>query len=333
MLHRAMALIAMLVTGGLLASGFVVVANVQAEKSSNDAPATVAVATLQGSRAFPAVKGRAFFLSATRDGRIVSRFGVQVLDLPIPAGTELDVVVDGTTLLKTMRVDLTRHAHLELKSDADVVPPDPTGKAIEIRLHAALSQLPAGTVLASGTFSAPPRPTGLNASLTGSESFTRASGTAVFASSTHDGQTEKRLGVHVEAVDAPAGTPLEVWVDGQKLGRAMTLETSHQASVELQSAHDTVPAIVGGSRLEVKLGDDRIIGKPTGTVVVSGVFGAPPPPPSTTSLQADMAGAPAFADAVGGAQYLKVTAHDESETRLTVFVRKINLPNGTALDV
>src|SRR5262245_10481011 len=89
MLHRAFVLIALLVMVGLATSGLVDVPNVRAEKTSNETPATVAVATLQGSRTFPATKGRAYFLSATRDGRIVSRFGVQVLDLVVPAGTEL----------------------------------------------------------------------------------------------------------------------------------------------------------------------------------------------------------------------------------------------------
>src|SRR5262249_44150385 len=162
------------------------------------------------------------------------------LDLTVPAGTELDVVVDGHTLVKTMRADLTRHAHLELRSETDVVPPDPTGKTIEIRLHAALSSLPAGTVVATGTFNAPPRPTALTATLAGSDSFTHATGLAAFAATTHDGQTDKRLGVHVESVEAPAGTPLEIWVDGVKLARGMTLELSHAASVDLQSAHDVV---------------------------------------------------------------------------------------------
>jgi hypothetical protein len=334
MLHRAIVLLALLATGGLVVGGVLAVPSVRAEKVSNSSPATVAVATLQGSQSFPAAKGRAFFLSATRDGQIVSRFGVQVLDLPVPAGTELDVVVGGQALDRTMTVDLTRHAHLELKSDSSAVPTDPTGKTIQVRLHAALSQLPAGTVLASGTFGTPPRPTGLSATLAGAAGFTRATGMAAFGSSTHDGQVEKRLGVHVESVDAPGGTPLEVWVDGQKLARGMTLEASHQASVELQSARgDTVPTIAGGAHVEVKLGDDRVAGKPKGTVVVAGTFGAPPPPPTTTSLQADLAGATGFADAVGTALYLKVIGPDGTDTRLTVFVRKVSLPNGTPLDV
>jgi hypothetical protein len=334
MLHRAFVLLALLATVGLAASGLIDVPAVRAEKVSNSAPATVAVATLQGSRAFPAAKGRAFYLSATRDGQIVSRFGVQALELPIPAGTVLDVVVGGQALATTMAVDLTRHAHLELKSDSSAVPPDPTGKAIEVRLHAALSQLPAGTVVATGTFGAPPRPTGLTATLAGSASFTRATGTAGFTSSNHDGQVEKRLGVHVETVDAPAGTPLEVWVDGLKLARGITLEASHQGSVELQSARgDAVPTISGSTRVEVKLGEARGDGKPKGTVVVAGTFAAPPPPPTTTSFQADLTGAAGFTDAVGTALYLKVTSQDSTETRLTVFVRKLNLPNGTPLDV
>ena len=228
------------------------VPQVQAEKSGGTTPPTVALAVLQGSHDFTAAHGRASFISASHDGRIVTRFGVQLLDLALPSGSVLDVVVDGHTLLKTMQVDLTRHAQLELRSDSDDVPPDPSGKTIEIRLHAAVSRLAAGTVVASGPFGTPRLPAGLTATLVGGTAFSAASGWAVFATVPHDQRTDKRLTVHVEGVEVAAGTPLEVWLDGTLLGRGITLEASHQGSVQLQSDHDTIPTITPGtSTIEV----------------------------------------------------------------------------------
>jgi hypothetical protein len=327
MLHRAILLVAILIAAGLAVAPLAL-----ADKAASTPP-TVALAVLQGSHDFATAKGRASFLSTSHDGRIVTRFGVQLLDVGAPAGAELDVVVDGHTLLRTMRVDLTRHAQLELRSDTDDVPPDPSQKTIEIRLHAALSSLPAGTVVASGPFATPRLPTGLTATLAGSTTFSGASGYAVFATVAHDQQTDKRLTVHVEGVDVAAGTPLEVWLDGTLLGRGMTLEASHQASVQLQSDHDTIPNITSSSTVEVRLAADRGAGKPKETVVVAGAFGAAPTPPTTVSLGANMAGATSFPAAIGKASYLKVTDSNGTQTRLTVYLQKMSAPVGTTLDV
>src|SRR5262249_13760266 len=123
------------------------------------------------------------------------------------------------------------------------------------------------------------------------------------------------------------------WIDGKQLGRVITLEQSHQGSVQFQSDHDTIPTITGSSIVEIKLGTDLGAGKAVGTVVVYGAFAALPPPPTTLSLGADLTGAAGFTQALGKGAYTKVTDSSGSRSRLTVYVQKTGLRSGATLDV
>ncbi len=97
-------------------------------------------------------------------------------------------------------------------------------------------------------------------SLKGSAQFPNAKGTAKYK----DRGGEQEFQVEVENVKKLAGKKLSVFVDGNKVG-TMRINQFGAGRLELNSDRgDNVPAISGGSKVQVKTG--------AGVLVVSGSF-------------------------------------------------------------
>ena len=174
----------------------------------------------------------------------------------------------------------------------------------------------------------------------------------------------RKLEVEVEHVNLPAGTALDVFVDGQKVG-TITLGPLQAGELELETEHgQTLPLINSRTRV--------VVAGASGNTVVAGAFGditptptptptpnstptptptpgsspspTPTPTPTTTPtatptptpgnetrIEALLAGAP-----MGGLTpkgNAKFRARDDGRSEFEVEVEKVNLPAGTVLNV
>lgn len=217
---------------------------------------------------------------------------VDVMNVNLPAGTVLEVFVDGTSV-GTFAVRSTRSGRLHLDTPEDTVPTVTSGSTIEVKNQA-------DTVL-SGAFGIPPTPPpppthtpfpSPSGSPTGSPSphqspTPRPTPIAAFfaplTGETIDGvmprgmgqyiefSTGKYLNIFVGHVNLAEDTVLEVLVDGTSVGQ-ISLDDDGNGRLRLNSANgDTVPTVAADSTLVVKNAEATIL---------SGVFVVPTPHPT-----------------------------------------------------
>ena len=146
---------------------------------------------------------------------------------------------------------------------------------------------------------------------------------------------DRKLEVEVERVNLPAGTALDVFVDGQKVG-AITLGPLMAGEIELETEHgQTFPLVNSRTRV--------VVADASGNTIVAGAFGDITPTPSPNAsptpsptpagevrVEARLAGA-----AING---LTPKGHAKFRSRngereFEVEVEKVNLPAGTVLSV
>jgi hypothetical protein len=85
----------------------------------------------------------------------------------------------------------------------------------------------------------------------------------------------RKLEVEVEHVNLPAGTALDVLVDGQKVG-SVTLDSFMAGKIELETEHgQTLPLVNSRTRV--------VVSNAAGNTIVAGSFGAATPTPTPTS--------------------------------------------------
>src|SRR5689334_15890799 len=84
----------------------------------------------------------------------------------------------------------------------------------------------------------------------------------------------RRFKVEVEDVNLPAGTVLNVSVNGTSIG-SLTLSSFHQGELELETEHgQTIPTIGAGTTV--------VVSTQAGATIVSGTFTSAAPTPSPT---------------------------------------------------
>lgn len=214
------------------------------------------------------------------DGR--QKFEVEVEDVNLPAGTLLDVLVNGN-IVGSLTVNAFREGELELESEhGQVIPVIAAGTMVVVRTRA-------GATIVSGAFSAAPPAASPAASPspTPKDDPTEVIIHASLSGAAIDGVTPKgkaehrarangqrKLEVEVEDVNLPAGTVLDVLINGQKVS-SLTLNSFHEGELELETEDgQTVPNISAGSSVVVQTR--------AGVAIVSGMFSAGAPTPSPT---------------------------------------------------
>lgn len=193
----------------------------------------------------------------------------------------------------------------------------------------------------------PPNPVTLNlqANLTG----TPINNTQPFGRGDYTVYTSnvRRLKVEVYSVNLPAGTVLQVQVNGASVGN-ITLSSWRSGALELRTdRNQTVPTVAAGNTLTVKNGDATILNgifngaaspSPTGSTSPTGTprpsvsptaTGTPRPSP-VPPLYAQLTGAPINNAAPRGLAQYKGYG---TERELEVFVNMVNLPAGTNLTI
>ena len=159
---------------------------------------------------------------------------------------------------------------------------------------------------------------------------------------------DRKLEVEVEDVNLPAGTVLNVSVNGQNVG-AITLGALRAGEIELETERgQAVPVISNGASV--------VVTNQSGATIVSGAFGAASPTPSPTSTPtatptpnatptpgATPTPTPVmneFEAKLSGAAVNGVTPKGEAEFEIEganrefkVRIENVNLPAGAALDV
>ena len=213
-----------------------------------------------------APKGEAEFdidASANRD------FRVRVENVNLPAGTVLDVFVDGTKVGTITLVGGLLRSELELKSElGQQIPQISTRTRIVVATQA-------GVTIVAGSFSnlvpgASPTPTPspapngdlrTEAKLAGAAiNGLRPVGEANFKVKGND----RKLEVEVERLNLPPGTMFSVFVDNVKIGD-LVLSSTMESELELESERgQTVPNVITGSTVAVV--------NSQGQTVLSGVF-------------------------------------------------------------
>lgn len=194
-------------------------------------------------------------------------FRVRVENVNLPAGTVLDVFVDGTKVGTITLVGNLQRSELELKTElGQQIPQVSTRTRVVIATQA-------GVTIVAGSFSnlpASPSPTPtpspngdlrVEAKLAGAAiNGLRPVGEAKFKVKGN----ERELEVEVERLNLPVNTALSVFVDNVKVGD-LVLSSTMETRLELESEHgQTVPNVITGSTVTVV--------NSQGQTVLSGVF-------------------------------------------------------------
>jgi hypothetical protein len=210
------------------------------------------------------------------------KFEVEVEDVNLPAGTALDVLVSGN-IVGSLILNSFHEGELELETErAQVVPVITAGTIVVVRTQAAIT-------IVSGTFSAaPPMPSpGASPSPTPKDDPNELIIRAVLSGPPINGETprgkaehhtktdgRRKLEVEVEDINLPAGTVLDVFVDGPRIG-SLTLNSFREGELELETEEgQIVPIVNPGTIVSVKT--------LAGATVVSGAFSFAAPTPSPT---------------------------------------------------
>jgi hypothetical protein len=300
--------------------------------------------------------GRADFVLKADNSR---KLEVEVEDVNLPAGTLLDVFVDGTKV-GSITLDALRAGQIELETErGQTFPPINTGTRVVVTSRAganivagsfgaaAPTPTPTATPTATPTPGATPGPTptpGATPTPTPvMNEFEADLAGAPINGVTPKGEAEfeteagaREFKVRIQNINLTAGTTLDVLVDGTKVG-AITVAPSLQRSELVLKTEDgqTVPQI--NSRTRVVVADK------SGATIVAGSFSNVPPqttpnpnptptpaPGGEVRIESRLAGAP-----IGG---LTPTGHAKFRSRggnlnFEVEVEKVNLPAGTILNV
>lgn len=198
-------------------------------------------------------------------------FRVRVENINLPAGTVLDVFVDGAKVGTITLVGGLQRSELELKTElGQQIPQVSTRTRVVVATQA-------GVTIVAGSFSnlpvnpsptptpsQSPMPNGdlrIEARLAGAAiNGLRPVGEAKFKIKGN----ERELEIEVERLNLPANTTLSVFVDNVKIGD-LILSSTMETKLELESEHgQTVPNVITGSTVAVV--------NSQGQTVLSGVF-------------------------------------------------------------
>ena len=285
------------------------------------------------------------------------RLQVEVQDVNLPAGTVLSVNVGGQQV-GTLTIDALRAGRLELETqNGQAVPAITSGTTVAVRSQSGANVVagafgsagptptPAGSPTATPTPSPSATPTpGATPTPTPfmNEIEAKLSGAAI-GGVTPRGEAEfeieganREFKARIENVNLPAGTALDVLVDGAKVGTITVAPSLQRSELTLKTEDgQTVPQVNSRTRV--------VVATASGETVVAGSFSNMPPqttptpnpaptpaPNGEVRIEARLAGA-----AIGG---LTPTGHAKFRTRtgnrsLEVEVEKVNLPSGTILNV
>jgi hypothetical protein len=298
--------------------------------------------------------GTAVFRQGADNSR---KLEVEVEHVNLPAGTVLNVLVGGTKI-GTITLDSLGAGQIELETERGrTVPVVNTGTSV------AVTNQPGANIVA-GTFgSAAPTPTptpGATPTPTATPSPTPTPGAtptptpvmnefeaklsgAAIGGTVPKGEAEfENLGanrefkVRIENVNLPAGTVLDVLVDGTKVGTITVAPSLQRSELKLETENgQTVPAV--NSRTRVVVADK------SGATIVAGSFSNIPPqttpnptptptpaPNSEVRIESRLAGAPINGlTPTGVAKFRSLGGN----SKLEVEVEHVNLPVGTILNV
>ncbi len=219
-------------------------------------------------------------------------FEVEVEDLTLPTGTVLTAFVNGASI-GTLTVDSQQKARLKLRTeDGQVVPTTNDGSTVDVKNGAAVivagvfgggGPNPTPTVTPTGTPTGTPSPSpSPNSTPNAGDLFAGLSGATIngvlpggFAQyELHGSRTE--LEVRVHQINLPAGTTLNVLVNGTAVGD-LILESGGEGRLRLRSDNgQTVPAVIVGSTITIRNAGAAIL---TGTFTG---FTGPSPSPTPT---------------------------------------------------
>ncbi len=294
--------------------------------------------------------GRVDFRARPSRGAEVS-FSVEVEDINLPAGTVLEVQINGRTAGKlTVSVPPVRGGELELNSrDGDLTPQLKAGDVITVRgangvlLSGAIQTRALDDVLRNPA--AQPIPVSNNPSGNLSRAASGLAGGSI-AGVTPSGHVDFRqrgndlqLTVEVEDVNLPIGTVLDVEVDGRVIGQIKISGVGRGGELELNTRD-------GALVQQLRPGAVVIVKAPGRGAVLSGVAQPVSPVSPATSSSNSAAGvaddsARLRSGLTGGAvNGVRPFGHIDfrtqpgrSSTRLNVVVEDVNLPAGTVLEV
>lgn len=304
-----------------------------------------------------------------RPSRGSMAFSVEVEDVQLPAGTRLDILVNGA-YVGQMAVSgpPAMGAELELNTqDGAQVPALKAGDVIEVRTGSAVllsgvlqttplidslrNSPPRSTVPATSTGASLPQPTGqeparLRTPLTGGAlAGLQPSGHLDFRTDSARGIT--RLSVEVEDVNLPAGTLLQVEIEGRVV-TSFRLGPGGFAELELDSRNgDLVNQIRAGAGVRILSPNGPILSGgiqliTPSTASNSNAGGASPTTSSSTTSTSTTGGngetrvrTPLAGGAVNGLQPsgkadFRVRG---AGSRLNVEIEDVNLPPGSVVDV
>ncbi|HVF42101.1 MAG TPA: DUF4214 domain-containing protein [Pyrinomonadaceae bacterium] len=300
--------------------------------------------------------GEATFRSRPGNDR---KLEVEVEDVNLPAGTVLNVTVGGQNV-GSITLDALRAGRIELETErGQAVPAITNGTRVVVTNQSGATIVsgafgsssptptPTGTPTSTPTPGATPSPTptpGATPTPTPvmNEFEAKLSG-APINGVTPKGEAEfeieganREFKVRIENVNLPAGTVLDVLVDGAKVGTIAVAPGLQRSELRLKTEDgQTVPVINSRTRV--------VVADASGATVVAGSFSNVPPqvgptpvptptpaPNGEVRIEARLAGAP-----VNG---LTPTGHAKFRSRagnrnFEVEVEKVNLPAGTILGV
>jgi hypothetical protein len=292
--------------------------------------------------------GKAVFVQKADSNR---KLEVEVEDVNLPAGTVLNVLVDGTKI-GTITLDALRAGKIELETEnSQNVPLINTGTRVIVTNQSG-TNIVAGTVGATTPTGTPTPTPGATPSPTPTPGATptptpvmnefeaKLSGAAI-GGTVPKGEAEFEIvGTHrefkarIENVNLPAGTVLDVLVDGTKVGTVTVAPSLQRSELKLEAEDgQTIPQI--NSRTRVVVADK------SGATIVAGSFSNIPPqttpnptptpgPNVEVRIESRLAGA-----AING---LTPTGQAKFRSRggarnFEIEVEKVNLPAGTILNV
>lgn len=223
---------------------------------------------------------------------------IEVEDTAFAEGTVLDMFVNGTNVGQAA-TDINGKARLKLKTeDGQAVPETEDGDTVEVRNEGTIvvngvlggggpnpspspTTSPTGSPSPSPTDSPSPSPSPTGTPDDENEISASLNGPTIngvlprgYAEYEDEGNGEREFELYVDRVSMPAGTQLNVSVDGNPVGQ-FNLENDNKGELELETEDgDTVPLVSPGSIVEV-FADT--------TLILSGEFdggGSPTPSPT-----------------------------------------------------
>src|SRR5215207_7938770 len=277
------------------------------------------------------------------------RLEVEVQDVNLPAGTVLNVFVGGQQVA-TLTLDTLRAGEIELETGrGQAVPAVSHGTAVAVRNQAGANIVagafgsggaaptPTASPTATPTPGATPSPTPVmnefEADLTGAA----IAGVVPRGDAQYEIEFNNReFRVRVENVNLPAGTVLNVLVDGAQVGQLSVAPSLDRSEFRLKTENgQTVPQINSRTRV--------VVASQAGATLLAGSFsnipqvlGDPGPAPMPTPgpngelrIDARLAGAPINGlTPTGVAKFRDRTGN----RNLEIEVEKVNVPAGTILN-